>query len=164
MGATFVVRKKEERIGLSELPTQLVWGLVTLRAVSKTWIYLFIYLNPHPGVCLLIWEREEGEIYLYEERERERKREQCERNMDRLPPISAPAGDQTCNLLVYGRCSNPLSQPGRGKPEFLSHNAESINAIKWQHWCPILLSWVYFLLERTRSHGLISLHFGHFMT
>ena len=45
--------------------------------------------------------------------ERERGREREERNIDQLPPVYTLIGDQTCNLLVHGQCSNQLSHPAR---------------------------------------------------
>ena len=47
----------------------------------------FFFLNPHPKICLLILERG-------------RKREK-ERNIDWLPLVHAPTGDQTCNLGMF---------------------------------------------------------------
>lgn len=46
----------------------------------------------------------------------------------------------------------------------LNHNDEVINTTKWQHHWSMFLSCVYFLLERTRSHGFIPLHFHQFRT
>ena len=51
-------------------------------------------------LSLLTW----GCIYWFLEREdrvgRERERHRWERNMDQLPPLRAPTGDQTCNLVM----------------------------------------------------------------
>ena len=74
----------------------------------------FFFLNLHPRTCLLILERGEG-------REREGERNMDVSNIDWLPPLQVPTGDQTLNLQpkhvpplgiqpatfgCTGRCSN----------------------------------------------------------
>lgn len=55
--------------------------------------YLFIF-NPHPRICFIAFrERGSGR-----EGGREREGERWARNVDRLPPVRTPTGDQTCNL------------------------------------------------------------------
>ena len=75
-------------------------------------LYLSIYLlflNPHPRICLLIFEREEGE----------RKRE---KNIDEwLPPACALTRDWTCNFLAYGMMLYPTEPPGQVYTVFIEH-------------------------------------------
>ena len=39
-----------------------------------------------------------------------------ERNLDWLPPICAPTGNRTCDLLVYGLTLQPVEPLGQGNP------------------------------------------------
>ena len=59
-------------------------------------LFIIIIFNPHQGICLLILEIEEG-----------RKGER-ERNINQLPPICAPNGDQTHNP---GMCPHREGNP-----------------------------------------------------
>ena len=95
---------------------------------------LFLILTKDIFIDLRGWGRE-GEWEGGRERERERERERYwetsmwQRNMNRLPPMSTPAGDWTCNLRrcmcmtgnpsqdlwCMGWCSDQLSHTGQGK-------------------------------------------------
>ena len=89
------------------------------------WALVFVCVNPHPRICLLILEREGGrEVGKERERKTERETLMWERNTDQLLPTRAPARDRICNLgmcpdqdrgcniLVYGTTLQPPEPPG----------------------------------------------------
>ena len=79
------------------------------------------FFNPDLRICSLIPEREEW---------KEREKNQCERNIDWLPPTHAPSGDWTCNPRMcpdqklnsqpYGArmMLQPAEPPGQGTFQF----------------------------------------------
>ena len=80
------------------------------RRLAKVFSSFFFFLNPHPRICLLILEWEEGR----------------ENNIDWLPLVCALTGDWTCNIGIcpdlglnpqpfwcMGQRSNQLRHPAR---------------------------------------------------
>ena len=55
-----------------------------------------------------------GEREREEEEEKERKKSICERNINQLPSVCAPTGDQTCNLLVCRTALQATEPPRQG--------------------------------------------------
>ena len=63
-------------------------------------------------------------IYLFLKRWKGREEERKtnthvrERDVDKMPPVRTPTGEQTCDLLVCGVMPNPLSHTGQGRSYF----------------------------------------------
>ena len=92
------------------------WGLNPM-AVTIVFYYFF---NPHQGICLLIWKREE-----------EREIHWCERKtsiscllyapqpgVKHTTSVWAPTGIKPTTFWCTGRCSNQLSLPARAPHYF----------------------------------------------
>ena len=99
---------------------------ITVWKVSFSLFSFFLYFYLHLKTCLLILERG---------REGERTRNINMRNIDRLPLVHAPTGDQTCNL---GMCPD---QELNLQPSSLQDDAPT-------NWARPTRMWVYFLYQK----------------
>ena len=74
--------------------------LKPLRPLNTVLLVSNFLKNPHPRICLLILEKEEG-------RGSEREKQNVS-NINCLPPVHSPTGDRTSNL---GKCPNQGLNP-----------------------------------------------------
>ena len=101
------------------------WSLCSKVKYIILFFITFIF-SPHPRIFLLILQREEAI-------ERKTETSLWERNIDQLPPVCTPTGDQTHNLgmcpdqgsdpqlLVHGMMLQPTEPPGQGKDQYLNN-------------------------------------------
>ena len=83
----------------------------------------YFFFKSSPRISLLIWERE-----------RERETSMWETNINQLPPIHAPTGDRTHNLLVYGTTHHWETRPGLALPFKGPVTPEQIEVELHSHW------------------------------